>query len=293
MNPTVKGFAQLAKFRLSCSVAATSVFGYILGCKFNASKPDTWLNVFELHTFIGVVLGGILVVFAANGLNQIVEKENDGKMSRTSNRPIVEERIPLNQAIIVCWITAFLGLGILALTTNSVSVFFAALSLVIYVFIYTPMKQVSNLSVMVGAIPGALPPLIGYTAVVERIDEPGMMLFLVQFFWQFPHFWSIAWMFHEDYQKAGYWMLPSSGGRDKKSALQIVIYTVLLILVSMAPVYYGITGPKSLLFILPMSLFMLFKARALFQSLEVADARKLLLASLLYTPIIFLGYIIF
>ncbi|MSP57799.1 MAG: protoheme IX farnesyltransferase [Flavobacteriaceae bacterium] len=293
MNPTVKGFAQLAKFRLSCSVAATSVFGYILGCKFNASEPNTWLNVFELHTFIGVVLGGILVVFAANGLNQIVEKENDGKMSRTSNRPIVEERIPLNQAIIVCWITAFLGLGILALTTNSVSVFFAALSLVIYVFIYTPMKQVSNLSVMVGAIPGALPPLIGYTAVVERIDEPGMMLFLVQFFWQFPHFWSIAWMFHEDYQKAGYWMLPSSGGRDKKSALQIVIYTVLLILVSMAPVYYGITGPKSLLFILPMSLFMLFKARALFQSLEVADARKLLLASLLYTPIIFLGYIIF
>ncbi|PHX91856.1 MAG: protoheme IX farnesyltransferase [Flavobacteriales bacterium] len=293
MNPTVKGFAQLAKFRLSCSVAATSVFGYILGCKFNASKPDTWLNVFELHTFIGVVLGGILVVFAANGLNQIIEKENDGKMSRTSNRPIVEERIPLNQAIIVCWITAFLGLGILALTTNSVSVFFAALSLVIYVFIYTPMKQVSNLSVMVGAIPGALPPLIGYTAVVQRIDEPGMMLFLVQFFWQFPHFWSIAWMFHEDYQKAGYWMLPSSGGRDKKSALQIVIYTVLLILVSMAPVYYGITGPKSLLFILPMSLFMLFKARALFQSLEVADARKLLLASLLYTPIIFLGYIIF
>ncbi|MDA1182392.1 MAG: heme o synthase [Bacteroidetes bacterium] len=293
MNPTVKGFAQLAKFRLSCSVAATSVFGYILGCKFNASEPDTWLNVFELHTFIGVVLGGILVVFAANGLNQIVEKENDGKMSRTSNRPIVEERIPLNQAIIVCWITAFLGLGILALTTNAVSVFFAALSLVIYVFVYTPMKQVSNLSVMVGAIPGALPPLIGYTAVVQRIDEPGMMLFLVQFFWQFPHFWSIAWMFHEDYQKAGYWMLPSSGGRDKKSALQIVIYTVLLILVSMAPVYYGITGPKSLLFILPMSLFMLFKARALFQSLEVADARKLLLASLLYTPIIFLGYIIF
>ncbi len=293
MNPTVKGFAQLAKFRLSCSVAATSVFGYILGCKFNASEPNTWLNVFELKSFIGVVLGGILVVFAANGLNQIIEKENDGKMSRTSNRPIVEERIPLNQAIIVCWITAFLGLGILALTTNSVSVFFAALSLVIYVFVYTPMKQVSNLSVMVGAIPGALPPLIGYTAVVQRIDEPGMMLFLVQFFWQFPHFWSIAWMFHEDYRKAGYWMLPSSGGRDKKSALQIIIYTVLLILVSMAPVYYGITGPKSLLFILPMSLFMLFKALALFQSLEVADARKLLLASLLYTPIIFLGYIIF
>lgn len=293
MNPTVNGFAQLAKFRLSCSVAATSVFGYILGCKFNASETNTWVNVFELKSFIGVLLGGILVIFAANGLNQIIEKENDGKMSRTSNRPIVEERISLKQAIVVCWITAFLGLGILALTTNSVSVFFAALSLVMYVFIYTPMKQVSNLSVMIGAIPGAFPPLIGYTAIVARIDEPGMMLFLVQFFWQFPHFWSIAWMFHEDYQKAGYWMLPSSGGRDKKSALQIVIYTVLLILVSMAPVYYGITGPKSLLFILPMSLFMLFKARALFQSLEVADARKLLFASLLYTPIIFLAYIIF
>jgi protoheme IX farnesyltransferase len=155
------------------------------------------------------------------------------------------------------------------------------------------MKQTTNMSVMIGAIPGALPPLIGYTAVVGRIDEPGMMLFLVQFFWQFPHFWSIAWLLHDDYQKAGYWLLPSSGGRDKKSGYQILTYTVLLIIISMTPIYYGMTGPKSLILILPMSIWLLIKSVNLFRSLEIPDARKLLYATLVYTPLVFLGYIIF
>lgn len=291
MNPTLKAFAQLVKFRLTSSVAATSVFGYILGCKLNSNRSFT--ELFNWVTFFGVLIGGMLVVFASNGLNQIIEKENDGKMDRTSKRPIVEERISLNQAIIFCWITGILGIAILSLTTNFTSVFLSGLSLAIYIFVYTPMKQTSNISVMFGAIPGALPPLIGYTALVGRIDEPGMMLFLIQFFWQFPHFWSIAWILHEDYQKAGYWLLPSSGGRDKKSGYQILIYTVLLILISMTPIYYGMSGPKALIFILPISIWMLLKAMRLFQTLEISDARKLLYASLIYTPLVFLGYIIF
>ena len=226
-------------------------------------------------------------------LNQIIEKENDGKMARTSARPIVEERIPLSQAILFCWITGIAGIVLLSLTVPFVAVFLSGLSLAIYVFVYTPMKQTSNIAVMIGAIPGALPPLIGYTAVVGRIDEPGMMLFLVQFFWQFPHFWAIAWMLHDDYQKAGYWMLPSSGGRDKKSAYQILIYTVLLIIISMTPIYSGMSGVRALVLILPISLWVLAKAFKLFQSMEIADARKLLYATLIYTPVVFLGYIIF
>lgn len=291
MNQTLKAFAQLIKFRLTSSVAATSVFGYLLGCKLNAES--SWTELFDWWVFLGVLLGGMLVVFASNGLNQIIEKENDGKMDRTSGRPIVEERIPLSQAIIFCWVTGIAGIVFMSLTVPFVSVFLAGLSLAIYVFVYTPMKQTSNISVMIGAIPGALPPLIGYTAVVGRIDEPGMMLFLVQFFWQFPHFWAIGWMLHDDYQKAGYWMLPSSGGRDKKSAYQILIYTVLLLIISMTPIYYGMCSVRALVLILPISLWVLSKSFALFRSLEVADARKLLYATLIYTPVVFLGYIIF
>ena len=291
MNSTLKAFGQLIKFRLTSSVAATSVFGYVLGCKLNAD--GSWTELFDWSVFLGVLIGGMLVVFASNGLNQIIEKENDGKMARTSARPIVEERIPLSQAILFCWITGIAGIVLLSLTVPFVAVFLSGLSLAIYVFVYTPMKQTSNIAVMIGAIPGALPPLIGYTAVVGRIDEPGMMLFLVQFFWQFPHFWAIAWMLHDDYQKAGYWMLPSSGGRDKKSAYQILIYTVLLIIISMTPIYYGMCGVKSLMLILPISLWVLAKAFALFRSMEIADARKLLYATLIYTPVVFLGYIIF
>jgi protoheme IX farnesyltransferase len=291
MNSTLKAFAQLIKFRLTSSVAATSVFGYILGCKLNSDV--SWLELFDWSVFLGVLIGGMLVVFASNGLNQIIEKENDGKMARTSTRPIVEERIPLSQAIIFCWVTGIIGIVLLSLTVPFVSVFLSGLSLAIYVFVYTPMKQTSNIAVMIGAIPGALPPLIGYTAVVGRIDEPGMMLFLVQFFWQFPHFWSIAWMLHDDYQKAGYWMLPSSGGRDKKSAYQILIYTVLLIIISMTPIYYGMTGVKALVMILPISFWVLAKAFNLFRTMEISDARKLLYATLIYTPVVFMGYIIF
>jgi protoheme IX farnesyltransferase len=205
----------------------------------------------------------------------------------------VEERITLSQAILFCWITGIAGILLLSLTVPFVAVFLSGLSLAIYVFVYTPMKQTSNIAVMIGAIPGALPPLIGYTAVVGRIDEPGMMLFLVQFFWQFPHFWAIAWMLHDDYQKAGYWLLPTKSGRDKRSAYQVLIYTVILIMVSMMPLMYGIASIKAISVILPLGLFFLFKAYRLFVTLEVSEAKKLLYASFLYTPIVFLSYILF
>ena len=288
---TLKSYFQLVKFRLTSTVAATSAFGYMLGCQLN--NRDHWKDAFEWPVFWAVLIGGMLVVFASNGLNQIIEKGNDSKMSRTSTRPIVEERISLSQARIFSWVSGLLGLLLLAVFTPFATMLLSLLSLILYVFVYTPMKKVNSLAVMVGAIPGALPPLIGYTAAVGRIDEPGMMLFLVQFFWQFPHFWAIAWMLHDDYQKAGYWLLPSAGGRDKRSAYQILTYTVLLILVSMMPIYYGLSDVKALSMILPVGAFVLFRAWKLFGSLAVPEARKLMFASLLFTPVVFLAYIIY
>jgi protoheme IX farnesyltransferase len=292
MKSTIKNYTELIKFRLTSTVVATSSFGYIIALKH--SHGSEWMANFNWVVFLGVLFGGMFIVFAANGMNQIIEKENDGKMGRTANRPIVEERISISDARIFCWVTGFLGLFIMILTGSSfLSILLASSSLIIYVFIYTPMKQVSPLAVMVGAIPGALPPLIGYTAVIPRLEELGLMLFMVQFFWQFPHFWAIAWLLHDDYQKAGYWLLPSGGGRDKRSAYQILIYTVILALVCLMPLFYNIASLKAIVVIIPMSLFFLYKAFRLFKTLEIKDARQLLFTSFLFTPVVFLCYILF
>jgi protoheme IX farnesyltransferase len=292
MKSTFKSYLELIKFRLTSTVVATSSFGYLIALK--SIGGEDWLSLFNWWLFAGVLIGGMFIVFAANGMNQIIEKENDAKMSRTSNRPIVENRIDVKSARIFCWITGILGLFVLMASGASfLAVLLGGLSLVVYVFIYTPMKQVSPMAVLVGAIPGALPPWIGYAAVVPRVDELGFILFLVQFFWQFPHFWAIAWILHEDYQKAGYWLLPTKGGRDKRSAYQVLIYTVILNLVSMMPLMYGIADIKAISVIIPVGVFFLFKAYRLFQTLEVSEARKLLYASFLYTPVVFLCYILF
>lgn len=291
MKETIKSYIQLIKFRLTVTVVATSGFGYILGCKIN--NLEKWTSDFQWFTFLGVIAGGLFVVFASNGLNQLIEKEQDAKMSRTSARPVVEGRISVNDARIFSLACGVLGILILGWTTNFVATLLGLISFAVYVFIYTPMKSVSPFAVMVGAIPGALPPLIGYAAVTARIDEPGMMLFLVQFFWQFPHFWAIAWLLHDDYQKAGYWLLPSPGGRDKKSAYQILIYSVLLGLVAIMPVYYNIASPYALLVIVPVSIYFCIKSFALFRTLETLEAKKLLYSSFLYTPLVFLAYILF
>ncbi|MGB0269273.1 MAG: heme o synthase [Bacteroidia bacterium] len=292
MKSTFKSYLELIKFRLTSTVVATSSFGYLIALK--SIGGEDWLSLFNWWLFVGVLIGGMFIVFAANGMNQIIEKENDAKMSRTSNRPIVEDRIDVKSARIFCWITGILGLFVLMSSGASfLAVLLGGLSLVVYVFVYTPMKQVSPMAVLVGAIPGALPPWIGYAAVVPRVDELGFILFLVQFFWQFPHFWAIAWILHEDYQKAGYWLLPTKGGRDKRSAYQVLIYTVILNLVSMMPLMYGIADIKAISVIIPVGVFFLFKAYRLFQTLEVSEARKLLYASFLYTPVVFLCYILF
>ena len=163
----------------------------------------------------------------------------------------------------------------------------------LYVFVYTPMKQVSPFAVLVGAVPGGLPPLIGYSAVSAKLDEIGMVLFFVHFFWQFPHFWAIAWLLHDDYQRAGYWLLPGRGGRDKRSAYQIMIYTIVLVMVTLLPYKLGLINGWGMLVLLPMGLYFIYRSYKLFRSMEIKDAKRLLFSSLIYTPVVFLAYIIF
>jgi heme o synthase len=288
---TLKAYYNLVKFRLTATVVATSIFGYLLGCKFHSA--DGSLAGFNGLVFAGVFIGGLLIVFGSNGLNQLLEKTQDSKMSRTQNRPIVEGRLSESQARIFSLICGIGGLIVLLFTTPLLTTILGGLSLLLYVFVYTPLKGVTPFAVMVGAIPGALPPLIGYTAFTGTIDDAGVILFLVQFFWQFPHFWAIAWLLHDDYQKAGYWLLPSKGGRDKYSAFQIVIYTIILIATSIMPVVYGMCDVWVLAGVLPAGLLFLFYALKLRKTLETPDARKLLFTSFLYTPVVFLSYILF
>lgn len=291
MKTTFKAYFDLVKFRLTSTVVATSVFGYLLGCKFNSA--DGSMSGFNWLVFSGVFVGGLLIVFGSNGLNQLLEKLQDSRMSRTQGRPIVEGRLSESQARIFSLICGIAGVLVLLFTAPLVTTILGALSLVLYVFVYTPLKGITPLAVMVGAIPGALPPLIGYTASAGSIDDAGIILFLVQFFWQFPHFWAIAWLLHDDYQKAGYWLLPSKGGRDKYSALQIVVYTIILIATSIMPVLYGMCDIWALAGVLPPGFLFLFYAFKLRNSLEMGDARKLLFTSFLYTPVVFLSYILF
>ena len=291
MKKTLKAYFDLVKFRLTSTVVATSVFGYLLGCKFNS--VDGSLAGFSWLVFLGVFAGGLLIVFGSNGLNQLLEKTQDSQMMRTQSRPIVEGRLSESQARIFSIVCGIIGVLILLFTTPLLTTLLGALSLILYVFVYTPLKGVTPLAVMIGAIPGALPPLIGYTAATGVIDDAGIILFLVQFFWQFPHFWAIAWLLHDDYQKAGYWLLPSKGGRDKYSAFQIVIYTIILIATSIMPVVYGMCDVWVLAGVLPAGLLFLFYALKLRKTLETPDARKLLFTSFLYTPVVFLSYILF
>lgn len=291
MKQIFRAYFELVKFRLTATVVATSAFGYLLGCKFNSINGD--FAAFQWPAFLGVFVGGLLVVFGSNGLNQVHEEIPDSKMVRTQNRPIVEGRLTVQQARVFSWFSTLLGVLLLMVTTSLLTALLGLLSFVLYVFVYTPMKGISPLAVMVGAIPGALPPLIGYTAFTGEIDEAGIILFLVQFFWQFPHFWAIAWLLHDDYQKAGYWLLPSMGGRDKKSSFQVVIYTLILIVASVMPVFYGLCSYWALIGILSSGIFFAIFAFKLNKTLQIADAKKLLYASFIYTPVVFLTYILF
>src|SRR5882672_7627126 len=231
----IRAYVELLKVRLSLLVAFSCAFGYGLATKGNVN----WVTLTML-TFGGFLLSG-----ASGCINQIIERDFDKLMSRTMRRPLPTGRISVNEAIIFSIICLLISFAILAVFTNALTVVLSLVSMVLYSFVYTPLKRVGSIAVFVGAIPGALPPLLGWIAATGSISHEAMIIFGIQFIWQFPHFWAIAWVADDDYKKAGFRLLPSGGGKDLNTAIQIMIYTMFLLPLGLLPAKFGMTGLNS------------------------------------------------
>jgi len=274
-------FSKLIKLRLTFLVVFSASISFLIGSKVNGEI--IWLNWAKL------IVGGFLVTAAANCFNEIIEKDYDKLMRRTMDRPIPAGRMNNGQALVLGLGMGIAGtylLGSLNLQTGLLSVF----SILLYAFAYTPMKRKSPIAVFIGAIPGALPPLIGYVAAHEKIDQIALILFGIQFVWQFPHFWAIAWVLDDDYKLAGFRLLPS-GKRNLTSAIITFIFTLILIPVSLLPTFYHFggyyVGAVSLIF----SLAFLYLAFMLLRTLQIGSAKKLMYGSFIYLPVVQLMFL--
>lgn len=278
-------FKALTKTGLALSVVFSSLAGYLLGV--SDEHPFSWITLMLL------AIGGYCMVGASNVYNQIIERDLDALMDRTKNRPIPAGRISVRSAFIFGCILTIVGVGILY-SINPKSAMFGAVSIFLYTSIYTPLKTVTPLSVFAGAFPGAIPFMLGWVACTNDFDIEAGTLFLIQFFWQFPHFWSIGWFLYDDYKKGGFFMLPT-GEKDKKTALQIILYTIWLIIVSVFPVT-GITGSLRLsivaaALVLLLGVWMLVYAVKLYNKMDAQSAKKLMLVSVSYISLLQVIYI--
>ncbi|MDQ3537053.1 MAG: heme o synthase [Bacteroidota bacterium] len=276
-----KAYFELLKFRLSFLVAFSSGFGYILGV-----KNFDWL------TFLMLFLGGFLVSGASVTINQIIEKDLDKLMSRTLNRPLPTFRINVNEAIVVAGLTALTGFYILIIYTNVLTTLLSLLSMILYSFVYTPLKRVGPVAVLVGAIPGAMPPLLGWIAATGTISHEAMIIFGIQFIWQFPHFWAIAWVADEDYKRAGFKLLPSGGKKDLNTAIKIMIYTLFLIPLGLLPLKFGITGINSALIVTVCGVLFLAQTFSLMKDGSRKSALRIMFGSFLYLPIVQIAFLL-
>lgn len=287
----VKDYLQLIKPSLSIMVVFSSVMSFAL-TKGSESYVDFWKMILLLFT------GGMLVTGSANAINQVVEKDTDAMMKRTAKRPVAAGRMSATEGWIFAVITGALGVFMLGHYFNWLSAGLAALSLFLYAFIYTPLKKINSIAVLVGAVPGALPCLIGWAAGDDKLSAGGWILFAFQFFWQFPHFWAIAWLAHKDYSTAGFKLLPSEQGPTKFTAIQTIAYSMLLIPVSLAPYYAGmcsydtVQGIVSLVIVVLANLFMIGRCVMLYKKMDVSAARKVMFGSYLYLPVVMLALLL-
>ena len=227
----LKVIFELTKFRLSFLVSFSAIFGFILAS-----------DNFYILDLIVLGISGYLVTAASVINNQILEKDLDSKMDRTKDRPLPTNRISKRNSLITSVFFMVIGLTIMTLYFNMVAGLLSLVSLLLYTFIYTPLKRVGPIAVFIGAIPGALPPLIGWVAFSGEISIEAIIIFSIQFIWQFPHFWAIAWIYHDDYKKVGFKLLPSKGEKNFNTALNIMTYTLFLIPLGLLPTIFGITG---------------------------------------------------
>jgi protoheme IX farnesyltransferase len=272
----LQDYNQLIKFRLTFTVVLSSIFGYLIGY----SGTLNWTELLAL------AIGGFLVVASSNGLNQIIEKNYDILMTRTENRPLAQNRMGVFEAAIFCTVTGIIGIYLLGYYLNTYAALLGIGSLISYAFIYTPLKRVSSIAVYIGAIPGAIPPLLGWVAATGRFSAVAGILFLIQFIWQFPHFWAIAWVLDDDYNKAGYRLLPLKSGRSKSTALVILISAAILIPISILPYYVGMSGMLSAVLLAISAIALTIVAARLYKSLSIKDAKTLMFASIVYNPLV-------
>ncbi|CCG52353.1 Protoheme IX farnesyltransferase [Flavobacterium indicum GPTSA100-9 = DSM 17447] len=279
-------FKEITKAGLAISVVFSSIVGYLLG--FSEEHPFNWV------TLILLAIGGYFMVGASNVFNQVIEKDLDAKMDRTKNRPLPSGRITSQNALILGFLLTLLGLVILYFI-NPKTAMFGAISIFMYVSMYTPLKTLTPLSVFVGAFPGAIPFMLGWVAATGNFGIEAGTLFLIQFFWQFPHFWAIGWFLYDDYEKAGFFMLPT-GKRDGKTAIQTILYTFWLIVASVLPVF-GFTGTLQLsvvgaIIVLLLGIWMLYFAFKLNKNRDAISAKKLMLVSVTYITLLQIVYVI-
>ncbi len=279
MKATIKDYGQLMKFTLSFTVVFTCVICFQLAP--NVVGFD-WLNILLL-TFAGLCITG-----SANAINQAVEKDTDAQMKRTSNRPVAAGRLTQNQAYAFAIITGVLGVGLM-LYFNLASALLSAFSLFLYAFIYTPLKKINSIAVLVGAFPGAIPCLIGWVAATNEFSAGGWVLLLIQFLWQFPHFWAIAWVSHADYSRVGFKLLPAKEGPTRFTALQSIMYAVLMIPIGFLPHYLGLTGTWSMWVVLVANIFIVVQCVRLYQDMGVPAARRVMFSSYIYLPVVYLS----
>jgi len=263
-------------------VAFSCAFGYGLAAKGNVN----WV------TLIMLTLGGFLLSGASGCINQIIERDFDKLMSRTMKRPIPTGRVSVREATLFAIICLIISFFILSVFTNPLTVVLSLVSMVLYSFVYTPLKRVGPVAVFVGAIPGALPPLLGWIAATGSVSHEAMIIFGIQFIWQFPHFWAIAWVADDDYKKAGFKLLPSGGGKDLNTAIQIMVYTMFLIPLGLLPARFGVTGLNSAIVATVCGVAFFAQTFSLLKTGDRQSALRIMFGSFLYLPIVQIAYLL-
>jgi len=276
-----QAYWELLKFRLSFLVAFSCAFGFVL-----ASSSINWNSLLMLF------LGALLLSGSSVTINQIIEKDLDKLMTRTMNRPLPTGRVSVNEAFIFAIICFVASISILLFFTNVLTTVLSIVSMVLYCFVYTPLKRVGSIAVFVGAIPGALPPLLGWVAATGTVTHEAWIIFGIQFIWQFPHFWAIAWVADDDYKKAGFKLLPWGGQKDLNTAIQIMIYTLFLLPLGLLPAKFGVTGIDSAIVATICGVLFLAQTFSLMKTGSRQSALRIMFGSFLYLPIVQIAYLL-
>jgi protoheme IX farnesyltransferase len=276
VSSKIRDYAQLTKMRLALLVVFSAAMAFLIGTP----------GALDWGKFALLLLGGFLVTGSANAINQIMEKDLDKLMDRTLSRPLPDSRMKAVEAIVVAIVFGIAGLLILTIFMNIASGILGLIALVSYTILYTPLKKITPFAVFVGAFPGAIPPLLGWVAATNQFSIEAWVLFSIQFLWQFPHFWAIAWVMNDDYKKAGFELLPSKGGRDKSSAFQAFVYAFSLIPIGFTPYFFSLAGVTSMVIITCAGLMFSWQAWKLYSECSLKAARQLMFGSFIYLPVV-------